>query len=92
MTSDSPRPAPPRNSIAVDAQLQQGQKKFQWLLRHCGAYTWRRSRVEEKLEKLSVADALRAIRFAEVVVVMMDAQGKFEEQDLRHQSILCIEP
>ena len=43
----------------------------------------RRSRIEEKLEKLSVADALRAIRFAEVVVLMMDSQNKFEEQDLR---------
>jgi GTPase len=43
----------------------------------------RRSRIEQKLEKLSVADALRAIRFAEVVVLMMDAQNRFEEQDLR---------
>ena len=43
----------------------------------------RRSRIEEKLEKLSVADALRAVRFAEVVVLMVDAQHKFEEQDLR---------
>jgi GTP-binding protein len=43
----------------------------------------RRSRIEEKLEKLSVADALRAVRFAEVVVLIMDAQKKFEEQDLR---------
>jgi GTPase len=43
----------------------------------------RRSRIEEKLEKLSVADALRAVRFAEVVVLMLDAQNKFEEQDLR---------
>src|SRR5262245_30329614 len=32
----------------------------------------RRSRVEEKLEKLSVADALNAVRFAEVVVVLLD--------------------
>lgn len=43
----------------------------------------RRSRIDDKLEKLSVADALRAVRFAEVVVLMMDAQTKFEEQDLR---------
>jgi GTPase len=43
----------------------------------------RRSRIEEKLEKLSVADALRAVRFAEVVVLMMDASMRFEEQDLR---------
>jgi len=43
----------------------------------------RRARVEEKLEKLSVADALNAVRFAEVVVLLMDAQAPFEEQDLR---------
>lgn len=43
----------------------------------------RRSKIGEKLEKLSVADALRAVRFAEVVVLMMDAQHRFEEQDLR---------
>jgi GTPase len=43
----------------------------------------RRSRIEEKLEKLSVADALRAVRFAEVVVLIIDARNRFEEQDLR---------
>jgi GTP-binding protein len=43
----------------------------------------RRSRIEEKLEKLSVADALNAIRFAEVVVVLIDALTPFEEQDIR---------
>ena len=43
----------------------------------------RRARVEHKLEKLSVADALRAIRFADVVVVLIDATQPFEEQDLR---------
>jgi GTPase len=43
----------------------------------------RRARIEEKLEKLSVADALHAVRFAEVVVLLMDAQKPFEEQDLR---------
>jgi GTP-binding protein len=43
----------------------------------------RRSRVEEKLEKLSVADALNAIRFAEVVVVLLDVENAFEEQDQR---------
>jgi GTP-binding protein len=40
-------------------------------------------RVQEKLEKLSVADAINAIRFAEVVVLLMDSQRLFEEQDLR---------
>jgi GTP-binding protein len=43
----------------------------------------RRARIEEKVEKLSVADAIEAIRFAEVVVVLMDVERPFEEQDLR---------
>lgn len=43
----------------------------------------RRARVTEKLEKLSVADGLRAVKFAEVVVVLLDAAIPFETQDLR---------
>jgi GTP-binding protein len=42
----------------------------------------RRSRVEAKLEKLSAADALRSIRFAEVVVLVLDACEGLEKQDL----------
>ena len=42
----------------------------------------KRARVVEKLEKLSVSDGLRAIRFAEVVVVLLDATIPFEKQDL----------
>ncbi|ODT59956.1 ribosome biogenesis GTPase Der [Paracoccus sp. SCN 68-21] len=43
----------------------------------------KRARVTEKLEKLSVADGLRAVRFAEVVVVLLDVEIPFETQDLR---------
>ena len=43
----------------------------------------RKAKVEEKLEKLSVADALNAIRFAEVVVLLMDSEHPFEDQDMR---------
>jgi GTP-binding protein len=43
----------------------------------------RKSRIEEKLEKLSVADALNAVRFADVVVVLIDSQQPFEEQEQR---------
>jgi len=43
----------------------------------------RKSRVAAKVEKLSVADTLRAIKFAEVVVVVMDAGAPFEKQDLQ---------
>ncbi|MDH6267101.1 GTP-binding protein [Rhizobium sp. SG_E_25_P2] len=42
----------------------------------------RRSRITEKLEKLSVADTLRAVRFAETVVIVFDATIPFEKQDL----------
>ena len=42
----------------------------------------RRARVQEKLEQLSVADARRAIRFAHVVVLMLDAEAPPERQDL----------
>jgi GTP-binding protein len=42
----------------------------------------KRARVEDKLEKLSVADALRAVQFAEIVVVLLDATIPFEKQDL----------
>ena len=43
----------------------------------------KRARVQEKLEKLSVSDGLRAVRYAEVVVIMMDVMTPFETQDLR---------
>lgn len=42
----------------------------------------RRARIEDKLEKLAAADALRAVRFAEVVVLLLDATIPFEKQDL----------
>src|SRR5579871_944471 len=42
----------------------------------------RRSKIEGKLEKLSTADAIDAIRFAEVVILLIDATIAFEEQDL----------
>jgi len=43
----------------------------------------RKARVQETLEKLSTADTIRAITFAEVVILVMDAQNAFETQDLQ---------
>jgi GTP-binding protein len=43
----------------------------------------RKARVQEKLEKLSVADTIRAITFAEVVVLVMDKDNAFDTQDLQ---------
>ena len=43
----------------------------------------KKAKVQEKLEKLSVSDGLRAVKFAEVVVLLLDAAIPFEQQDLR---------
>ncbi|ARC37180.1 ribosome biogenesis GTPase Der [Paracoccus yeei] len=43
----------------------------------------KKARISDKVEKLSVADGLRAVRFAEVVVVLLDVGIPFEQQDLR---------
>lgn len=42
----------------------------------------RRARVEHKLEKLSAGDTNRAIRFAQVVVLVLDGDAMLERQDL----------
>jgi len=67
-----------RDAIAVELNWRGQQFRV-----HDTAGLRRRSRISEKLEKLSVADALNAIRFAEVVIVLVDALAPFEEQDIR---------
>ena len=51
----------------------------------------RKAKVQEKLEKLSVADGLRAIRFAEVVIIVLDATIPFEKQDLQLADLIVRE-
>jgi GTP-binding protein len=67
-----------RDAIAIDLDWRDRHFRI-----HDTAGLRRRSRIEEKLERLSVADALNAIRFAEVVIVLIDALAPFEEQDIR---------
>jgi GTP-binding protein len=43
----------------------------------------RKTRVSEKLEKLAVADGLRAVRFAHIVVLIVDATQGLDKQDLQ---------
>ena len=43
----------------------------------------KRAKIDAKVEKLSASDAVRAVKFAEVVIVLMDAENAFEQQDLR---------
>jgi GTP-binding protein len=51
----------------------------------------RKVRVEGKAEELSVGDTLRAIRFAEVVVLLLDAEKPFEKQDLQIADLIAQE-
>jgi GTP-binding protein len=75
-----------RDAIAVD--LRWRDRPFRV---HDTAGLRRRARVEGKLEKLSVADALQAVRFAEVVVLLIDSEKPFEEQDLRIADLIARE-
>jgi GTPase len=51
----------------------------------------KRARVDDKLEKLAGADALRAAKFAEVVVLLIDAAMPFEKQDLTLADLVARE-
>ncbi len=66
-----------RDSIAVD---------WQWRGRPVRlvdtAGLRRHARIDDKLERLSVADTLRAVRFAELVILVVDAAVMLEKQDL----------
>lgn len=72
-----PEPGLTRDAVATD---------FQWGDRAVRLFDTaglrRKARIFEAAEKLSASDAVRAIRFAEVVVVLVDAQNPFEHQDL----------
>ncbi|UXM96252.1 ribosome biogenesis GTPase Der [Bartonella sp. HY329] len=75
-----------RDSISVDWEWRGRKIKL-----HDTAGLRRKSRVQEKLEKLSVADTLRAVRFAEVVIVLFDATIPFEKQDLQIVDLIIRE-
>jgi GTP-binding protein len=66
-----------RDSIAIDWTWREHKIK---LIDTAGLR--RKAHIEEKLEKLSTADTLRAIRFAEIVVLVLDATVMLEKQDL----------
>ena len=72
-----PEPGLTRDAVATD---------FDWKGRAVRLFDTaglrRKARITETAEKLSASDAIRAIRFAEVVVVLIDAEHAFEHQDL----------
>ncbi len=67
-----------RDSITIDYMWQGRRVQF-----HDTAGMRKRAKVQETLEKLSVQDSLRAIKFAQVVVLLMDATSPFDKQDLQ---------
>lgn len=81
-----------RDSIAVDWEWQDpksGEARPVRLIDTAGMR--KKAQVIEKLERMSVADARRAIDFAEVVVLMLDATRGLEHQDLKIASLVLEE-
>jgi GTP-binding protein len=72
-----PEPGLTRDAVATD---------FIWNGRPVRLYVTaglrRKARITEAAEKLSASDTVRAIRFAEVVVLLLDAERGLEHQDL----------
>jgi GTPase len=72
-----PEPGLTRDSVATDMAWKDRQIRL-----FDTAGLRRKARIEEKAEKLAASDAVRAIRFAEVIVLLLDAEHPFEKQDL----------
>ncbi len=73
----------PEAGITRDAISSQLEWQGRSLLLFDTAGLRRKMRVEGKAEELSVGDALKAIRFAEIAVLTLDAEQPFEKQDLQ---------
>jgi len=73
-----PEPGLTRDSVASD---------FTWQGRPVKLFDTaglrRKSRISERVEKLAVGDALNAIRFAEVVALLIDVDQALDKQDLQ---------
>jgi GTP-binding protein len=82
-----------RDSIAVDWLWRdpKGEEEPRMVRLIDTAGMRKKARVTDKLEKLSVADARRAVDFAEVVVLLLDATLGLEHQDLKIASMVLEE-
>ncbi len=72
-----------RDSITVDYNWQGRRVQF-----HDTAGLRKKAKVNEKLEQMSVSDTIRALRFAQVVILLMDATSPFDKQDLQLASLV----
>ncbi|MFO1089381.1 MAG: ribosome biogenesis GTPase Der [Hyphomicrobiales bacterium] len=75
-----------RDAIAIDWTWK-GQRVELWDT----AGLRRKARITDRLEKMSASDALRAVRFAEVVVVVVDGTAPLENQDLQIAHLVAEE-
>ena len=75
-----------RDSISVDWQWQ---GRIIRLFDTAGMR--KKARVQEKLEKLSVSDGLRSVQYAEVVIIVIDAETPFEKQDVQIADLVIRE-
>jgi GTP-binding protein len=82
----SPEAGTTRDAVAAEWRWQDRE-----VLLHDTAGMRKKARVEERLEKLSVDSALNAVRFADCVILVMDAREAFEKQDLTIADMIARE-
>ncbi len=80
-----------RDSIGVEFEWTRGEGSARPMKMFDTAGLRKRANVTGKIEKLATADAIRAVKFAEVVVVLLDATIPFEKQDLTIVDLVCRE-
>ncbi|MEM1409716.1 MAG: ribosome biogenesis GTPase Der [Pseudomonadota bacterium] len=79
-----------RDSISADWVWDDGSREWPVALWDTAGMR-KRAKVQDKLEKLSVAETLRAVRFSEVAVLLVDATQPFEKQDLQIADFIANE-
>jgi len=81
----------PEAGTTRDAVLAKWRHEDREILLHDTAGLRRKARISEKLEKLSVASTLNAVRFADCVILVMDATEALEKQDLTIADLIARE-
>ena len=81
-----PEPGVTRDAVAVRWRWDNQEVRI-----HDTAGLRKRAKVADALEKMSTSDTVRAVRFAEVVILVMDADNAFERQDLQIADLVLRE-
>jgi GTP-binding protein len=81
----------PEAGTTRDAVLAEWRHQERDIVLHDTAGLRRKARVVEKLEKFSVGSALNAVRFADCIILVMDASEALEKQDLTIADMIARE-